>query len=187
MFPPVKRPVPHPALCAPAHLTAGQLVQKDTVRDSMKSLTKIQRSHIHRLPFTHQAGDLLVEGHQVGETGLSLCDDGLGLMTALSLKGLCIAPRRTFAFISPGAEVTLPGLESPGSSQEHSMAMVQSCIRAGSDLTFGSISLPRGWADSATGCLERWSMPCACQCLKNLHNALNFQLLVIPGALGHLA
>lgn len=86
MFPHVKRPVLHPAQRAPAHPTAGQLVQKDAVRDSIKSLTKIQKSPIHRLPFTHEARDLIVEGCQVSETGLSLCeptptvpDDGIAL------------------------------------------------------------------------------------------------------------
>jgi len=56
---------------------SSQLVRKHAVRDSIKSLTTIQRSHIHHLPFTHQAGDLLAEGHQVGETGLSLCEPTL--------------------------------------------------------------------------------------------------------------
>ncbi|KAK4809599.1 hypothetical protein QYF61_025042 [Mycteria americana] len=42
--------------------------------------------------------------------------------------------------------------------------MVQSCIRGGSDLTLGSTSLPRGWSNTATGFLERWSMPHTCQC-----------------------
>ena len=32
------------------------------MRDSIKSLMKIQKSHIHRLPFTHEAGDLMLEG-----------------------------------------------------------------------------------------------------------------------------
>ena len=74
VLPHVNRPLLHPAQCAPAHLTVGQLVQKDAVRDSIKSLTKIQKSHVHRLPFTHQAGDLMLEGRQMSEAGLSLCD-----------------------------------------------------------------------------------------------------------------
>ncbi|KAK4806162.1 hypothetical protein QYF61_001085 [Mycteria americana] len=49
----VLKPVLHPAHCEPAHPTVGQLVQKDAVRDSIKSLTKIQKDYIHRLPFIH--------------------------------------------------------------------------------------------------------------------------------------
>ena len=46
--------------------------------------------------------------------------------------------------------------------------MAQSCVRGGSDLTLGSISLPRGWSKTGTGFLERWSMPQACQFLRGI-------------------
>ncbi|KAK4824315.1 hypothetical protein QYF61_013060 [Mycteria americana] len=36
------------------------------------------------------------------------------------------------------------------------------------DWTLGSISLPRGWSNTGTGFLERWSMPQACQCLRGI-------------------
>lgn len=90
----------------------------------------------------------------------------LCLTMASPWKCLSVAPSRIFAIIFPGAEVRLPGLEFPGSSQEHSVGMVESCVRGGSDLTFGSVSLPRGWSHTPTGFLERWSMPRACQYLK---------------------
>jgi len=53
--------------------------------------------------------------------------------------------------------------------------MVQSCAEGSSDLTFGSISLPRGWSNIATSFLERRLRPHACQSLKKKHldNALN--------------
>jgi len=51
---------------------------------------------------------------------------------------------------------------------EH-MGMGKICIRRSSDLTLGNISLTRGWSNIATGFLERWSMPYACQCLKKRH------------------
>ncbi|KAK4824758.1 hypothetical protein QYF61_018492, partial [Mycteria americana] len=48
------------------------------------------------------------------------------------------------------------------------MGMVQSCASGGLDWTLGSISLPRGWSNTGTGFLERWSMPQACQCLRGI-------------------
>jgi len=48
------------------------------------------------------------------------------------------------------------------------VGMVQSCTRGGSDLTLWSISLPRGWPNTGTGLLERWSMPQACWCLRGI-------------------
>ena len=42
------------------------------------------------------------------------------------------------------------------------MGMVQRCTRGGLDGTLGSISLLRGWSNTGTGFLERWSMPQAC-------------------------
>jgi len=52
LLPNAKRPVLHPVQCSSALLTAGQLVQKDAVRVCIKSLSKIWKSHIQRLPFT---------------------------------------------------------------------------------------------------------------------------------------
>ncbi|KAK4824299.1 LOW QUALITY PROTEIN: hypothetical protein QYF61_013044 [Mycteria americana] len=43
-----------------------------------------------------------------------------------------------------------------------------SCVRGDLDCTLGSISLPRGWSNTGTGFLERWSMPQACQCLRGI-------------------
>lgn len=40
-------PVLHPVQLVPSHCTAGQLVQKDFVRDSVKNLIKIQKNHRH--------------------------------------------------------------------------------------------------------------------------------------------
>ncbi|KAK4827477.1 hypothetical protein QYF61_018713 [Mycteria americana] len=48
------------------------------------------------------------------------------------------------------------------------MGMVKSCTRGGLDQTLGSIYLPRGWSNTGTGFLERWSMPQACQCLRGI-------------------
>jgi len=56
------------------------------------------------------------------------------------------------------------------------MGMVQRCTRGGLDWTLGSISLWRGWSNTGTGFLERWSMPQACQWLRHLDNALNNML-----------
>ncbi|KAK4831810.1 hypothetical protein QYF61_019240, partial [Mycteria americana] len=53
-------------------------------------------------------------------------------------------------------------------SSDRCVEMVQSCTRGGSDLTLGSISLPRGWSNTGTGFLERWSMPQACHCLRGI-------------------
>ncbi|CAM9921516.1 unnamed protein product [Bubo scandiacus] len=46
-------PVLHPVHCEPVHPTVGQFVQKDAVRDSIKSLTKTQKNYIHYFPFIH--------------------------------------------------------------------------------------------------------------------------------------
>ena len=46
--------------------------------------------------------------------------------------------------------------------------MVQSCARGGLDWTLGSISLARGWSNTATGFLETWSIPQAWQCLRGI-------------------
>ena len=43
-----------------------------------------------------------------------------------------------------------------------------SCIRGGVDWTLGSISLPRGWSNTGTVLLGRWSMPQACQFLRGI-------------------
>ena len=48
------------------------------------------------------------------------------------------------------------------------VGMAQSCIRGGLDWTLGSISLLRGWSNTETGFLERWSMPHPCQCLRGI-------------------
>lgn len=53
MFLNVNRPVLHPVQYASAHLAARQLVRKDALRDSIKSIMKIQESHIHLLLFAH--------------------------------------------------------------------------------------------------------------------------------------
>ena len=44
------QPVLHPAHHKPTHPTVGQLVQKDAVRDSIKTLTKIQKNYFFDLP-----------------------------------------------------------------------------------------------------------------------------------------
>lgn len=46
------------------------------------------------------------------------------------------------------------------------VAVIQSWVRMCLDWILGSISLPRGWSDTGTGFLDRWSMPQACQCFK---------------------
>ena len=38
----------------------------------MKGLTKIQNDYVQCFPFTHQAGDLIMEGDQITKAGLSL-------------------------------------------------------------------------------------------------------------------
>ena len=48
------------------------------------------------------------------------------------------------------------------------VGMVQSCLMGGLDQTLGSIPLLRGWSDTGTGFLERWSMPQACQCWRGI-------------------
>jgi len=48
------------------------------------------------------------------------------------------------------------------------VGMFQSCIRGGVDWTLGSISLPRGWSNTGTVLLGRWSMPQACQFLRGI-------------------
>ena len=58
-------------------------------------------------------------------------------------------------------EVLISSPWDPGTGH---LAMAQSCIRRGSNLMLGNISLQRGWSNPETGFLERWSMPGACQC-----------------------
>lgn len=57
-----------------AHFTVGQLVQKDAVRDRIKSINKTQKNHIHCLPFTLWAGDFITEGCQISVRGCSFCE-----------------------------------------------------------------------------------------------------------------
>ena len=64
--------------------------------------------------------------------------------------------------------------------------MVQSCVRGGSDVTCGSISLPRGWSDTGTGFLERWSMPRACQCLKKRRGNGSYRCCIVADILNVL-
>ena len=54
---------------------------------------------------------------------------------------------------------------------------VQSCIRGGSDLTVGTISLPRGWSNTGTG-LPREVVDALCLSVfkRHLDNALNNML-----------
>jgi len=43
--------------------------------------------------------------------------------------------------------------------QTQHLGTAQTCARGGLAWTRGCISLPRGWSNTATGFLERWSMP----------------------------
>jgi len=60
---PSLHPLLHPAHHEPTHLTVGQGLQKDSERDGIKSLTKIQKNSIHHLPFISKARDLVIEGY----------------------------------------------------------------------------------------------------------------------------
>lgn len=51
------------------YLTAGQILQKDAVKDSIKGLTEIQKDYVCCLPFIQQADDLIMEGVQITKTG----------------------------------------------------------------------------------------------------------------------
>ena len=57
-------------------------------------------------------------------------------------------------------------ISSPWDPGTGCLGTAQNCVRGGSDLALGNISLQRGWSSTGTGFLERWSMPHACQCLR---------------------
>lgn len=82
------QPVLHTTHLIAAYLTAGQLVQWDAVRNSIKSHTEIQTNYVHHLPFIHQMGDLFVEEYQISKTGLSLCEPMLPVPVILSYSNL---------------------------------------------------------------------------------------------------
>ena len=63
-------------------------------------------------------------------------------------------------------------ISSPWDPVTGCMGMVHSCARGGSHWTLGSISFPRGWSNTGTGFLERWSMAQACQCLRGIWTML---------------
>ena len=70
---------------------------------------------------------------------------------------------------SSGGEVEREVLScSPWNPVIGHVGMVHSCTRGGSDLTLGSISLPRWWPNTGTGFLERWSMHHPYQCLRGI-------------------
>lgn len=50
------------------YLTAGQILQKDAAKDSIKGLTEIQKDYVCCLPFIQQADDLIIEGDQITKT-----------------------------------------------------------------------------------------------------------------------
>ena len=56
------------------------------------------------------------------------------------------------------------------------------CARGGLDWTLRNTSLLRGWSNTGTGFLERWSMPQGHHVKRHLDNALNnmIQLLLSP-------
>lgn len=54
----------HWAYHEPALPTVGQLVQKDVVRNGIKSLAKIQ-NYVCHLPFIHKVRDLILEGYKI--------------------------------------------------------------------------------------------------------------------------
>lgn len=65
-FSPTFQPVLHPMYPITFHLT---VVQNNTVRDSAKSLVKVQQNY-HHLPIAHYSSELSTEGDQIRETGL---------------------------------------------------------------------------------------------------------------------
>ena len=58
------------------------------------------------------------------------------------------------------------------------LGTAQSCTTGGSDWTWGSISLARGWSNPGTGFLERWSMPLSVW-KRHLDNALHHMLWLL--------
>lgn len=67
----------------------------------------------------------------------------------------------------------------PSSATAHE-GTAQSCARGGLHWALGSLCLARGWSNTGTGFLERWSMLQACQCFRRvwttpLTTCLNFR------------
>ena len=80
------------------------------------------------------------------------------------LKGDLIA---VYGFLRRGSAEGGADLFSLGSSDRIRGNGSKLC-QGGLDWTLGSISLLRGWSDTGTAFLERWSLPQACQCLRGI-------------------
>ncbi|RMB92284.1 hypothetical protein DUI87_31396 [Hirundo rustica rustica] len=65
---PAIQPVPNPAQSAPVQAMSCQLFQEYAVGDSVKGLAEVQIDNIHSLSCIHQAGHLVMNGDQVGQT-----------------------------------------------------------------------------------------------------------------------
>lgn len=71
----------------PALPIVGQLVLKDVVRNSIKSLAKIQ-NYICHLPFIHKVRDLILEGYKIKQDHF--------MITAAKTANYCHVPHESF-------------------------------------------------------------------------------------------